>query len=58
MRALGHSARYFVDASRASASGQLFVAAERHGADAQVWLSVRALNVSSVLAVTRYRGAA
>jgi hypothetical protein len=58
VRALGHSVRYFVSASCAAASGQLFVAAERHGASAEVWLSAMALNVSSVLAVACYWGAA
>jgi hypothetical protein len=58
MKALGHSARCFVGASCASASGQLFVAAERHGASAQVCLSAIAFSLSSVLAVACYRGAA
>lgn len=57
MKALGHSARYFVDASCASVSGQVFVASEPHGPSAQVWLSAVALNVSSVLVVACYRGA-
>jgi hypothetical protein len=57
MRALRHSGRYFVGTLCAAASGQLFVAAERHGASAQVCLSAMAFSLSSVLAVACYRGA-
>jgi hypothetical protein len=38
MKMPGHSAWYLVGTVRAAASGRSFVAAERHGSAAQVWL--------------------
>ena len=39
MRAMRHSGRYFVGTLRGAASGQLFVAAERHATTAHAWLA-------------------
>jgi hypothetical protein len=49
MRALRHSGRYFVGTLCAAASGQLFVAAERHATTAHAWLAA----VTSFLWSTR-----
>lgn len=58
MRALGHSARYFVGALCAAVSYKLFVAAERHRVSSQVWPSALAFGLSSALAVACYWRAA
>jgi hypothetical protein len=41
----------------AAGSGQLFVAAERHGAVAQAWLAAMAFGLWSALAAVCFRGA-
>jgi hypothetical protein len=58
VRALGHSARYFVGAWCAAASYQSFVAAERHKVSSHVWPSALALGLSLVLVVACYWRAA
>ena len=40
MRVLRYSGRYFFGTLCGAASGQLFVAAERHATTAQAWLAV------------------
>jgi hypothetical protein len=39
MRALRHSGQYFVGTLCGAASGQLFVASERHATTAHAWLA-------------------
>ena len=51
VRALGHSARYFVGAWYAAASYQSFVAAERHRVSSRVCPSALAFDLSLVLVV-------
>ncbi len=57
MRALADSARYFVGALCTLVSGQLFVAAKRHGASAQAWHSATVCFLWSALAALCFRRA-
>ena len=57
MMALGHSARYFVGTLCAAASGQIFVAAERHATTAHAWLAAMTSFLWSKMAVVCFWGA-
>jgi hypothetical protein len=59
MRALRHSGRYFVGTLCGAASGQLFVAAERHAttARARAWLVAVSSFLWSAMAAMCIRGA-
>ena len=57
MRALRHSGRYFVGTLCAAASGQMFVAAERHATTAHTWLAAMTSFLWSTMAVVCFWGA-
>jgi hypothetical protein len=57
MRALRHSGRYFVGTLCAAASGQLFVAAERHATTAHAWLATVTSYLWSTMAAVCFWGA-
>ena len=57
MRALRHSDRYFVGTLCGAASGQLFVAAERHAAAAHAWLAAVTTFLWSTMAAVCFWGA-
>jgi hypothetical protein len=59
MRALRYSGRYFVGTSCGAASGQLFVAAERHAttARARAWLAAVTSYLWSTMAAVCFWGA-
>ena len=57
MRALRHSGRYFVGTLCAAASGQLFVAAERHATTVHAWRSAVTSFLWSTMAAVCFWGA-
>ena len=57
MRALRHSGRYFVGTLCGAASGQLFVAAERHTTTAHAWLVAVTSYLWSTMAAVCFWGA-
>jgi hypothetical protein len=57
MRALRHSGRYFVGTLCGAASGQLFVAAERHATTAHAWLAAVTSFLWSTMASVCFWGA-
>ena len=57
MRPLRHSGRYFVGTLCEAASGQLFVAAERHATTAHAWLAAMTSFLWSTMAAVCFWGA-
>ena len=57
MRVLRYSGRYFVGTLCGAASGQLFVAAERHAATAHAWRSAVTSFLWSTMAAVCFWGA-
>ena len=57
MRAMRHSGRYFVGTLCGAASGQLFVAAERHATTAHAWLAAVTSFLWSTMAAVSFWGA-
>ena len=57
MRALRYSGRYFAGTLCGAASGQLFVAAERHATPAHAWLAAVTSFLWSTMAAVCFWGA-